>query len=488
MKITNGLFLSVFVVWAAFFGACSGTTQLVEPMVTGQPETELQPGGADGGSSPDAGIEALTQDGGAGDAESVAAADVGQVKQLPVEIRAVWVTRWDFESAADVEQIMKDIAAGGFNLVYFQVRGVADAYYRSTKEPWAAGLSGKLGKDPGWDPLQAAIDAAKKHDLELHAWINVSTAWKGKQRPGRSKPKHILRTHPDWRVADKKGRPMPYADGYIFVNPANPGFQKHIQAVVAELASFYSIDGLHLDYARYPAADVSFDRPCIRLFKKARKKDKQLTRAAWQRSQLTDLVKSLRETATKVRPTIKVSAAVTGIYKDRWNWGTVTQGFVDFHQDSHLWAAELAVDILIPMIYWAPTKKPGRRTDYLTLIKDFEPLAKQVQLIVGVSVEAGNFSVLENEIKIARQHAYAGIAVFSYALLKKRNWFGKLKKGVFKNKALARDQKEVIVSQAVYRPASGAADIFDYGYIVAVVTTLVDCALAGAEVVYQNID
>jgi uncharacterized lipoprotein YddW (UPF0748 family) len=482
------LALSVVVILALFFGACSGTTTEIRPVVTGQPETGPQTGALDGGGPADAGSTVSGHADSPVDGGVIAAADVAPLVQLPVEIRAIWVTRWDFESAADIERIMKDIAGAGFNLVYFQVRGTADAYYRSTLEPWAAGLSGKLGKDPGWDPLQVAIDAAKKHGLELHAWINVSTAWKGKQRPGRSKPKHILRTHPEWRVADKKGRPMPYSGDYIFVNPANPDFQKHIRAVVAELASFYSIDGLHLDYARYPAADVSFDRPCYKLFKKARKQDKKLTRAAWQRRELTKLVKSLRAAATKVRPTLVVSAAVTGIYKDRWNWGSVTQGFVDFHQDSHLWAAEKAVDALVPMIYWAPTKKPGGRTDFLTLVKDFAPLSKQIQLIAGVSIEAGNFSVLEREIKIARKQALAGVAVFSYALVKKKNWFGKLKEGVFKNKALARGQKETIVSQSVYRPGSGAADILDNGYIVAVVTALIDCALAGPEVVYQNID
>ncbi len=447
MNIMTKLAPGLLVLWAAVFGACSGTTTEIRPVVNGQPETEPQTGAVDGGRPVDGASTILAQADSPVDGGVVAAADVAPVVQLPVEIRAVWVTRWDFESAADIERIMKDIAEAGFNLVYFQVRGVADAYYRSTLEPWAAGLSGKLGKDPGWDPLQAAIEAAKKHDLELHAWINVSTAWKGKQRPGRSKPPHIMRAHPEWRVADKKGRPMPYTGDYIFVNPANPGFQKHMRAVVAELASFYSIDGLHLDYARYPAADVSFDRPCNKLFKIARKKDKKLTRAAWQRRELTKLVKSLRAAAVKVRPTLVVSAAVTGIYKDRWNWGSVTQGFVDFHQDSHLWAAENAVDALVPMIYWAPTKKPGRRTDFLTLVKDFAPLSKQVQLIAGVSIEAGNFSVLEREIKIARQQALAGVAVFSYALLKKKNWFGKLKKGVFKNKARARGKKEVVVSQ-----------------------------------------
>ncbi len=344
------------------------------------------------------------------------------VEPEPTEIRAVWVTRWDFQQAEDIERIMAELGRAGFNLVYFQIRGAADAYYRSTLEPWAASLTGRLGGDPGWDPLAVAIEAAHGQNMQLHAWINLATGWKGKRRPGRSRPTHILRKHPEWRVADGKGRPMPYAKGYIFLNPANPAFAHHLEGVVGEIASFYAIDGLHLDYARYPAAQTSRDRVCLRLFRKARKQDPSLDLAAWQRAQLLALVKRLKQAAQTVRPQLMVSAAVTGIYRDRWNWQGVTQGYLDFHQDSHRWAEQAAVDTLVPMIYWPPTSPPGGRTDFATLAADFAPLSGQVQLLAGINVDAGDLAVLHQEIKIARKHGFAGVALFSYQLLKQRNW------------------------------------------------------------------
>jgi uncharacterized lipoprotein YddW (UPF0748 family) len=362
-----------------------------------------------------------------------------------IEARGVWVTRWDFKTPEDVVAIMDSCASAGFNQVYFQVRGTADAYYRSTLEPWAAPLSGKLGKDPGWDPLGVAIKAAHERNMELHAWINVATAWKGKLPPGRSQPAHILRAHPGWRMVYKDGRPMPYADAYIFVSPANPEFQDHIQAVVAEIASFYAVDGVHFDYTRYPSPDTSYDKISNRRYWKAKKKDRKLTRAAWQRAELTRLVLKMRERVKEVRPAAVVSAAVTGVYQDRWEWGAVVKGFSDFHQDSHGWAQAGAVDVLIPMIYWKPTRPPGGRSDYRTLVKDFSVLLDTVQVLSGINVEAGGFKVLENEIQIAREHNYPGVVLFAYAALKQRGWFEKLKQGVFKDPALPREPKKVAV-------------------------------------------
>lgn len=366
---------------------------------------------------------------------------VVSTKTPAVEARAVWVVRSSFKSAEDVRRIISTAAGAGFNIVYFQVRGAADAYYHSSYEPWAASLTGKLGGDPGWDPLQTAIDEAHLLGLELHAWINVCTAWKGVLPPGSSKPAHIMRTHPEWRVAGSNRRPMAYNLGYIFMNPANPAFEKHLMAVISELCSFYDLDGLHLDYARYPAADTSHDRIANRLFSAARRRNHSLTRAGWQRVTLTGLIARIRSAVHKVKPRLTVSAAVTGIYKDRWNWGKVTQGFYDFHQDSHAWANQHAVDMLVPMIYWPPTSPPGKRADFLTLVEDFEPLSKSTALMAGINVAAGDFATLASEIAIVRNHSFAGLSLFSYSLLEKRGWFKRLAEGPFKEKAAPRKKK-----------------------------------------------
>ena len=94
-----------------------------------------------------------------------------------VEVRAVWVTRFAYNSVTDVKGIIDRAAAAGFNVVYFQIRGNGDAYYKSALSPWAKKLTGTLGKDPGWDPLQTAIDEAHAKGIQLHAYWNVFAGW-----------------------------------------------------------------------------------------------------------------------------------------------------------------------------------------------------------------------------------------------------------------------------------------------------------------------
>ncbi|HUU03196.1 MAG TPA: family 10 glycosylhydrolase [Myxococcota bacterium] len=434
-SISENAGVCLLAVAAAFGICCSGS----------RPDIEKARPDRDGGSVDGSPVESAgSYDGGTrADVDSLRGS--GGEAPYDIEARAVWVCRTSYNSPDDVRRIISTAAGAGFNVVYFQVRGVADAYYHSSVEPWAAALTGKLGVDPGWDPLQTAIDTAHRAGIELHAWINVCTAWKGRLPPGRSRPPHILRAHPEWRVAGPDGHSMPYSRGYVFMNPANPGFVKHIKAVVAELCSFYDLDGLHLDYARYPVAGTSRDRSSNRLYLRARRSNSSLTRAGWQRAMLTRLVASLRTEAHRIRPRLLVSAAVTGIYKDDWGWGRVTQGFSDFHQDSHAWAEQRAVDLLVPMIYWPPSSPPGMRADFLTLVEDFAPLSKDVGIIAGINVAAGDFTVLEEEIRIARSYAYTGVALFSYTLLDKRGWFSRLAKGPFKNKTFAREKTLAVV-------------------------------------------
>src|SRR6185503_13559863 len=101
-------------------------------------------------------------------------------------------------------------------------RGTADAYYTSSREPWAERLSGTLGADPGWDPLAEAIARAHARGIQVHAWINTFPAWSGLTAPAESAIRHPLLAHPEWLCADRDGTPMPpVASEYQFFSPGN---------------------------------------------------------------------------------------------------------------------------------------------------------------------------------------------------------------------------------------------------------------------------
>ena len=126
---------------------------------------------------------------------------MGDCAAAEKEIRAIWVTRWDYKTAADIRVIFSNCRSVGLNRVYFQVRGRSDAFYKSSLEPWAEELG---GKDPGFDPLEVAVVEARKSSLELHAWVNVLAGWKGRKPPGNKT--HLFHTHPDWFLKDRSGK------------------------------------------------------------------------------------------------------------------------------------------------------------------------------------------------------------------------------------------------------------------------------------------
>ena len=99
------------------------------------------------------------------------------------EVRSVWMaTVWalDWPSSTSSTTAQKNemvkyldvLQKNNFNAVYFQVRTMSDAFYKSSYEPWSSYLTGTRGKDPGWDPLAFVVEECHKRGMECHAWVN----------------------------------------------------------------------------------------------------------------------------------------------------------------------------------------------------------------------------------------------------------------------------------------------------------------------------
>jgi len=331
------------------------------------------------------------------------------------ELRGLWVTRWDWASAGDVDAVIQDAADWGFNAVFFQVRATADAYYDSAVEPWAAGLTGTLGQDPGWDPLATAIEGAHARGLELHAWLNTFTAWSGGTSPPPSDPPHLLHVHPEWRQAGADGAPMAWNDSYTWVSPGIPGVREHILDVLDDLAHSYAVDGIHLDYIRYAGPDYSHDPWSEEAWAAALEVDPELSWGDFQRGVLSDFVASATATATAVDPELKVSAAVWGIHQDVFGWGGTSKGYDDYYQHSHRWTEEGLIDAICPMIYWPLTDPAGLRTDFAALVTDHLAAAGDRHVYPGLKADYADFGEIAAEIEFARSAGARGVVVFAYS-------------------------------------------------------------------------
>lgn len=327
------------------------------------------------------------------------------------EVRAVWVTRWQYTSVKDIQNVMQNIKDNNFNTVFFQVRGQGDAFYKSKYEPWSAELTGTLGKDPGFDPLAVAITEAHKRDLKLHAWVNMMPMWKGEAMPDpNAKPTHMLVAHPEWVLKNDKGEPMTLKDGYIFANPLRYDVQEYIITVLADIADRYPIDGIHMDYIRFPSPAWGNDPATKEIYKQVAKKIPSFDE--WRRYMLSRFVArvNLSMKYTKYKP--QVSAAVIGYYKDIWGWGYENSGSYDkYLQDSKTWVNFSFVDFITPMIYWTIGDKP----EFETLVKDFTSTLPAKKVVIGMSTTDFSAEETWNQIQISRKYGAKGFSLFSYS-------------------------------------------------------------------------
>lgn len=276
-------------------------------------------------------------------------------------IRALWITRWDYLTADDVRKAIENASWLGATDVMWQVRGQADAFYKSELEPWGhellkdlpgASMAEKQAAGPGFDPLALAVSEAHARGMKIHAWINIMPLWKDTTPPEATN--HPYNTHPEWRLYDKDGNAQPLNPHYVIVNPTHPGAQEHIVAVARDIMTRYDVDGLHMDYVRFVSDTMKDkgaypgDAETLKRFTEATGVTDPTTeegKAAfrgWIRDEITHLVRRIRAEAVTPKPGAVLTAAV---------WRRPELGRDDFMQDAARWLNEGAIDLAFPMIY-----------------------------------------------------------------------------------------------------------------------------------------
>lgn len=279
-------------------------------------------------------------------------------------VKAIWVTRFDYKTREDVELIVANCVDAGFNTIVFQVRGNATAFYASPFEPWAIELEGQEpGGAPGFDPLAVAVEEARAAGASLHAWVNLMPAWWGTEAP--TDPMQVVNAHPEWLWWDQHGeRQALCEDFYVSLNPCLPVVRRYLTDVVTDIAARYEVEGVHLDYARFPneppatpaGTDIDYPRDARTLDLYRRDTGLHPDDApegpvgaggarhpwdAWRTEQVTALVASIRmELATLESPPLLTSAVTS-----------VPERGLEHFQDSRGWVESGLVDAVFPMNY-----------------------------------------------------------------------------------------------------------------------------------------
>jgi uncharacterized lipoprotein YddW (UPF0748 family) len=278
------------------------------------------------------------------------------LSQPKSEVRAVWLTTvhrldWPTNSGittqqAELRQILDQLKAANFNTIFLQVRSRGGVLYPSAIEPWATALTQTLGGNPGYDPLQFAIDEAHKRGFEIHAWWNVyhsHTAVNSPTPPPVTNPPHIVHSNPNLvRLYPYVKDGVQYYD--FWLDPGFPESRNYLLNLAMEMVRKYNIDGIHFDYIRYP--DPSFsDDSTFQLYGAGQIKSN------WRRNNVTQFVSAIYDSIQAVKPMLKVGSAPIGIYQDLSPCNSGWDGFTQVFQDSRRWLLLKKHDYLSPQIY-----------------------------------------------------------------------------------------------------------------------------------------
>jgi len=279
----------------------------------------------------------------------------------PREWRAAWIATvhnidWPSEPGLDAATQQAELLAlldvaqdAGLNAVVLQVRPTCDALYASPHEPWSRFLSGEPGRDPGYDPLAFALEAAHARGLELHAWFNPYRA-----RPDASEPPpvpgHV--THPDSPLAHAV---RAYGELRL-LDPGLPEVQAHSRRVILDVVERYDVDGVHMDDYFYPyplktPEDEVVPFPDAETFA-ARGGGRTL--GDWRRDNVNGFVRELGQAIHALEPWVRFGIAPFGIWRPKHPPGV--EGFDAYEglsADTRRWLREGWVDYLGPQLYWA---------------------------------------------------------------------------------------------------------------------------------------
>lgn len=355
------------------------------------------------------------------------------------EVRAAWLTTlmgldWPnrpatTETQAEAQRqqlcIMLDkLQAAGINTVLFQSRIRSTTAYASAVEPWDGIFTGTPGQRPLYDPLRFAVDECHKRGMEIHAWVVAFPICKvavAKQLGKRALPQQ----HPE--LCQRCG------DQWM-MDPGVPQTANYLARICQEIAANYEVDGIHLDYIRYPEATIPFNDEAT-----YRRYGNKQSRSQWRTSNIDRCVQMIHDAVKAVRPWIKLSCSPVGKYSDLARYSSYGWNARDaVSQDAQRWLREGWMDMLFPMMYF-----DGKH--FYPFLADWKEHDAGRPIVPGLGIYFLNareknwpLTTIRRQMNVARAEGLGGQAFFrtKFLLANEKGLYDWLKNSFYAQQAL----------------------------------------------------
>lgn len=352
------------------------------------------------------------------------------------DLKGIWVatvSNIDFPSKsglsaselrAEIDTIVNNAKAWGFNAIFLQVRPKSDAIYNSKIFPSSDAVVAKQGDPLPLDCLEYFITAAHSKGIELHAWINpyrIMQKGSGGHKLELLAETNPARLHPEWVVK--------HTDGASYYNPGIPEVRQLIVDGIMEIVNNYNVDGIHFDDYFYPYENASKFADDAQ-YQKYKSEGQSVS--DWRRENNDKLIQQTAAAIKAVKPNLAFGISPSGVWALKTNnpLGTEIKSSVEsyyqVYADTRKWVVNEWIDYICPQIYWeighstAPFKPIVDWWDELVSPTD-------VKLYIGIAAYKGNEAKaymtpaeIQNQINYLKtKQNVAGSVFFSYKDVKK---------------------------------------------------------------------
>lgn len=203
---------------------------------------------------------------------------------------AVWV---DFSTGShNAELIAREVSGIGATDVFLMARDAQGNSY--------------FGPESGEDLFGKTLALLKSRGMRVHAWIPALA------------DASVLHQHPEWAMVSQNG-----TRSATWLSPSHPGVAAHAAATVRHLLKNYKLDGIHLDYLRYPDLNYDYSPVAVTRFAEENRieglpavseliSSRYTTWTNWRSAEIAVFAGKIREQVKQAGGNVEFSAGLSG--------------------------------------------------------------------------------------------------------------------------------------------------------------------------------
>ena len=284
-------------------------------------------------------------------AGNVVAAEMDETTTSTARLRAVWASTLGpgLDSPQQIDALVGAARTAHLNTIVAQVRHRGITYFKSDLEPLAPPVRLLSGFDPLANLLKEAHETSQPAQrLNVYAWLNVFSI-AGMRSLDNEQSSGVLKLFDEGRTLNTSGTKI------AFLDPALPEVQDHLVSLVRECVDGYDVDGINLDYVRYPDNGGGWHPKAVERFNRLTKRSGRPLPddAEWnqfRRDQITAFVRRCAAVVWDERPEVLFTINAVG-YGAPGSSFEESAPYTQVNQDWAGWVKEGCLDGALRMGY-----------------------------------------------------------------------------------------------------------------------------------------